>query len=305
MTLNAATYRLDTAALGSGTPASSSPDNLSRTIPTLSVDGGLNFDRPWTFSNRSLVQTLEPRFVYVNTPMRDQRSLPNFDAAAKEFNSTSIFSENAFSGIDRVSDAHQVTMGMTTRSLDSRSGAELLRGSIAQRVQFRDQTTTPAGTVSNQRLSDVLLAATVGLSPFWGLDSTVQYSPEISRTTRSVLTMRYQPRLDTTVMVSYRFARELAETVELRANWPLWRRMTGAGGNDCSLLVTGASRLNYNTRDSRLADSLAGLEMDAGCWIMRMGVQRQSTGVAEVTTRLIFQLELSGLTRSRANPLRF
>jgi LPS-assembly protein len=305
LTLNAATYRLDTALLVSGTPASSSPDNLSRTIPTLSVDGGLNFERPWTFSNRSLVQTLEPRFVYVNTPMRDQRSLPNFDAAAKEFNSTSIFSENAFSGIDRVSDAHQVTMGMTTRSLDSRSGVELLRGSIAQRVQFRDQATTTAGTVSNQRLSDVLLAATVGLSPFWGLDSTVQYSPEISRTTRSVLTMRYQPRLDTTVMVSYRFARELAETVELRANWPLWRRTTGAGGNDCSLLVTGASRLNYNTRDSRLADSLAGLEMDAGCWIMRMGVQRQSTGVAEVTTRLIFQLELSGLTRSRVNPLRF
>jgi hypothetical protein len=38
---------------------------------------------------------------------------------------------------------------------------------------------------------------------------------------------------------------------------------------------------------------------------MRLGVQRQSTGVAEVVTRLIFQLELSGLTRSRANPLRF
>jgi LPS-assembly protein len=304
LTLNAATYRLDQGAVPAAT-TSAAQDNLSRTIPTVSVDAGLNFERPWTFSNRSLVQTLEPRLVYVHTPMRDQRSLPNFDSAAKEFNSTSIFSENAFSGIDRVSDAHQVTMGMTTRSLDSRTGAELVRGSIAQRIQFRDQTTTPVGTVSNQRLSDALLAATVGLSPVWGLDSTIQYSPEISRTTRSVLTMRYQPRIDTTILVSYRYARELAETVELRANWPLWRRMTGAGGNDCSLLVTGASRLNYNTRDSRLADSLAGLEMDAGCWIMRMGVQRQSTGVAEVTTRLIFQLELSGLTRSRANPLRF
>ena len=307
LTLNSATYRLDPAALSpSGArPGTGAGDSISRSIPSLSIDGGLNFERRWRFDERGLVQTLEPRFVYVNTPLHDQRLLPNFDSAAKEFNSTSIFSENAFSGIDRVSDAHQVTMGMSTRSLDARTGAELLRGSIAQRVQFRDQTTTPAGTVSSQRLSDVLLAATVGLSPLWGLDSTVQYSPELSRTTRSVLTLRYQPRLDTTVILSYRYARELAETVELRANWPLWRRLASTGGQECTLLVTGASRLNYNTRESRLTDSLAGLEMDAGCWIMRMGVQRQSTGVTEVTTRLIFQLELSGLSRSRTSPLRF
>lgn len=306
LTLNSAIYRLDEpGAAPSATGASPIGEGLSRTIPTWSVDGGLNFERRWSLGPRALVQTLEPRVVYVNTPMRDQRNLPNFDAAPKEFNSTSIFSENAFSGIDRVSDAHQVTMGLVTRSLDRRTGGELIRASIAQRVQFRDQTTTPAGSVANQRLSDVLMAATVSLSPIWGLDSTVQYSPDLQRTTRSVLTLRYQPGADTTVLASYRFARDLAETVELRTNWPLWRRTTGVGTNDCTLLVTGAARLNYNTRDSRLADSLAGLEMDAGCWIMRLGMQRQSTGVAEVVTRLIFQLELSGLTRSRINPLRF
>ncbi len=306
LTLNTASYRLDAPAVPIGA-VDLSGEAISRTIPTLSVDGGLNFEQRWRLSARNLVQTLEPRVVYVNTPMRDQRNLPNFDAAPKEFNSTSIFSENAFSGIDRVSDAHQVTMGMTTRSLDAASGAELVRGSIAQRVQFRDQTTTPAGSVSNQRLSDVLLAATVGLSPLWGVDSTVQYSPDLGRTTRSVLTLRYQPALNTTVLASYRYARDLAETVEVRANWPLYRRLTAAvgGSQDCTLLVTGASRLNYNTRESRLADSLLGLEADAGCWIMRLGVQRQSTGVTEVVTRLIFQLELSGLTRSRVNPLRF
>jgi len=308
LTLNTASYRLDAAPSLPGA-VSMAGEALSRTIPTLSVDGGLNFEQRWRLADRNLVQTLEPRVVYVNTPMRDQRSLPNFDAAPKEFNSTSIFSENAFSGIDRVSDAHQVTIGMTTRSLDAATGAEWVRGSIVQRVQFRDQTTTPAGSVSNQRLSDVLLAASVGLSPTWGVDSTVQYSPDLGRTTRSVLTLRYQPALNTTLLTSYRYARDLAETVEVRANWPLYRRLNaaaaGTGSQDCTLLVTGATRLNYNTREGKLADSLLGLESDAGCWIMRLGVQRQSTGVTEVVTRLIFQLELSGLTRSRANPLRF
>ncbi|MEY2593024.1 MAG: hypothetical protein RI972_713 [Pseudomonadota bacterium] len=307
LTLNTASYRLDTAT-GPAAGAAAAGEVFSRTIPTLSVDGGLNFEQRWRLGDRSLVQTLEPRVVYVNTPMRDQRNLPNFDAAPKEFNSTSIFSENAFSGIDRVSDAHQVTLGMTTRSLDAATGAEWIRGSIAQRVQLRDQTTTPAGGVANQRLSDVLLAATVGAQSRWGVDSTVQYSPDLGRTTRSVLTLRYQPALNTTLLASYRYARDLAETVEVRANWPLYRRLStasGGAGQDCTMLVTGATRLNYNTREGKLADSLLGLEGDAGCWIMRLGVQRQSTGVTEVVTRLIFQLELSGLTRSRANPLRF
>lgn len=298
LTLNSAVYRLD----GDSGPTL---DSASRTIPSLSVDAGLNLERPWLFGARALTQTLEPRVVYVNTPMRDQRLLPNFDSAAKEFNSTSIFSENAFSGVDRVSDAHQMTMGLTTRSIEQRSGAELLRGSIAQRFQFRDQTTTPAGGVANQRVSDLLFAATIALNPRWSVDSTVQYSPDLSRTTRSVLSMRYQPHPDTAVLAAYRYARDLAETLEMRANWPLWRRTSGAGSNDCTLLVTGATRLNYNTRDGRLADSLAGLEVDAGCWVMRMGVQRQSTGLSEMVTRLIFQVELSGLTRSRTSPLRF
>lgn len=301
LSLNSASYRLDEAPTVTRT-------SFSRTIPTLSVDSGLNFERRWQWGPRELVQTLEPRVVYVNTPMRDQRDLPNFDAAAKEFNTTSIFSENAFSGVDRVSDAHQVTLGMTSRSLDARTGAEMLRGSIAQRLQFRDQTTTPAGTVANQRVSDVLLAATVGLSPIWGADSTMQYSPDLQRVTRSVLALRYTPGPGQTVIAAYRYARDLAETVEVRVNWPLWRATENrsAGRSEaCTMLVTGATRLNYNTRESRMADSLLGVEVDSGCWVARLGVQRQSTGVTEEVTRLLLQLELTGLTRPRISPLRF
>lgn len=305
LTFNTATYRLDDP-IGATT---TSPSAFSRTIPTLSVDGGLNFERGWQWGSRSLMQTLEPRAVYVNTPMRDQRDLPNFDAAPKEFNTFSIFSENAFSGIDRVSDAHQITLGLTSRSLDAQTGAEMLRGSIVQRLQFRDQTTTPAGTVANQRVSDLLFAATVRLSPLWGLDSTVQYSPDLQRTTRSVLAMRYSPAPGRTLVAAYRYAREAAETMEVRMNWPVWRsfdRLPDGKQGACTLLVTGAARLNYNTRESRLTDSLMGLELDSGCWVARLAVQRQSTGVSEVVTRLLLQLELSGLTRPpRINPLRF
>ena len=57
-------------------------------------------------------------------------------------------------------------------------------------------------------------------------------------------------------------------------------------------------------RDSRITDSLLGVEFDAGCWIARIVSERVSTGRSEATTRLMLQLELVGLSRLGTNPLR-
>ena len=77
-----------------------------------------------------------------------------------------------------------------------------------------------------------------------------------------------------------------------------------AGGGGCSGTLYSVGRVNYSTRDSRLTDSLLGLEYDAGCWIGRVVVERLSTGRSEATTRLLLQLELVGLSRLGSNPLR-
>ncbi len=76
-----------------------------------------------------------------------------------------------------------------------------------------------------------------------------------------------------------------------------------AGGSGCSGTLYSVGRVNYSTRDSRLTDSIVGLEYDAGCWIGRVVVERLSTGRSEATTRLLLQLELVGLSRIGSNPL--
>jgi LPS-assembly protein len=62
--------------------------------------------------------------------------------------------------------------------------------------------------------------------------------------------------------------------------------------------------VNYSLKDSRITDSVLGLEYDAGCWIGRFVAERLSTGRSEATTRLMLQLELVGLSRIGSNPLR-
>jgi LPS-assembly protein len=63
-------------------------------------------------------------------------------------------------------------------------------------------------------------------------------------------------------------------------------------------------RVNYSLRDSRITDSVLGLEYDAGCWIGRVVAKRLSTSQVEATTQLGFEIEFIGLSRLGTNPLR-
>jgi LPS-assembly protein len=306
--LNAAAYSLDQ-------PMADGRSNASRVIPTVSLDSAWVFERDARWFGRVVRQTLEPRLLYVNTPFRDQALLPNFDSAGKDFNFESIYTENAFSGIDRVSDAHQVTAGVTTRLLDPATGAEALRLGIVQRYLFRDQRITPEGTPLTQRFSDVLLLGSSTVIPNWTLDASVQYNPDTNRAVRTIAGVRYSPGPFRTVNVTYRLARGLSEQVELGWQWPIYGRApavsassgktlnTQPSGGACKGALYGVGRINYSMRDTRITDSIMGLEYDAGCWIGRIVAERLSTGRSEATTRLLLQLELVGLSRLGTNPL--
>ncbi|MBK6469485.1 MAG: LPS-assembly protein LptD [Betaproteobacteria bacterium] len=282
-----------------------------RVIPTISIDAGLELERRTQAFGRELQQTLEPRLLYVRTPYRAQSQLPNYDAAAKDFNFVSIYTDNQFSGVDRVNDANQLTAGVTTRFVDARSGAEVLRLGLVQRVLFQPQRVTaqpdgtPDGEPLEQRLSDALLLGSTSVFPAWTLDAAVQYSPDIQRSVRAIVGARYSPGPLRTVSATYRTARGLNEQVELGWQWPVYGA-TRAGQRDasCKGAWYSVGRVNYSLKDSRVTDSVLGLEYDAGCWIGRFVAERLSTGRSEATTRLMLQLELVGLSRIGSNPLK-
>jgi LPS-assembly protein len=291
--------------------------HATRVIPTFSVDAGLELERRTELFGRALHQTLEPRLLYVNTPYRAQSQLPNYDSWAKDFNFVTLYTDNAFSGIDRVSDAHQITAGVTTRLVDAASGAEALRLGLAQRTLLRTQRVapqadgTPDGEALTQRLSDLLLLGSTSVLPSWALDATVQYSPEISRSVRSIVGARYAPGPYRTVGATYRFTRGLSEQLELGWQWPLFGAagpppvQRASSGGACGGTWYSVGRVNYSMKDTRVTDSVLGLEYDAGCWVARVVATRLSTGLNEATTRLSFQLELTGLSKLNvgSNPL--
>ena len=107
------------------------PSAPTRALPYARVDTGLVFDRE-AGSQGQRTQTLEPRVVYSYVPYRNQDELPIFDSGLPDLNLTELFRTNRFVGSDRIGDANQVALAMTTRLFDTVSGAQYLSATIGQ-----------------------------------------------------------------------------------------------------------------------------------------------------------------------------
>ena len=302
--LHATHYQFDTALVNGASSA-------SRVVPTLSLDAGVVFERDTQLFGRHLLQTLEPRAFYVNTPYRNQSMLPNYDSGAYDFNFATIFLENAFVGNDRISDSNLLTLGVTSRFLDPETGAESARLGLAQRLRFRDQNVTLPGALPVQdRISDILLGGSVNWDPRWRLDGTVQLNPTTDQSVRSTLGIRYSPGNYRTIQAAYRFQRKSSEQIDIGWQWPindLWGdrgQNLGAGQGQGEGRWYSVGRLNYSMNEGKLVDSVLGFEYDAGCWLGRIVLERLQTSSITATQRIMFQLEFVGFSRLGVNPLK-
>ena len=298
-------------------PLANGQRSYQRTLPTVSLDSGLVFERDTQFFGRNFLQTLEPRAFYTYTPFRDQSMLPVYDTAPNDFNFASIYTENAFGGNDRLADNNLLTLGVTSRLLDSDTGAEVVRGGIAQRLRFSDQDVTmPGGTPVSDRLSDVLLGAGINWTREWALDSLVQYNPKTGRSLRTTVGARYMPGKYRTLTAAYRLQRvtdvitEPSEQMDFGWQWPLALPWGGSVSADPAAGRDGGrwysvGRLNYSLKDRRLVDTVVGVEYQGCCWIGRVVLERLQNTITSANTRLLFQIEFSGFSRLSlgANPL--
>ena len=274
-------------------------DDPARVLPSVSLDSGLFLERPVTFSGRSLTHTIEPRLHYLLVPYERQDDLPRFDAVRPAFGFAHLFRENRFFGGDRIGDANQMTLALTSRLLDERGG-ERVRASIGQVRYFRDRKVTlDAGDAPDtSRSSDLVAELEARPARDWRLGAGVQYDTGDDRTEKNVLNARYQPGPRSVVNVGYRFLRDTGvpgrtiEQADLSLAWPLGTSWRAVG------------RWSYALNDdsNRTLEAFGGLEYDSCCMGFRAVVRRVRRGdLADdgddgYSNAIYLQMELKGLT---------
>ncbi|MFN9490232.1 MAG: LPS-assembly protein LptD [Betaproteobacteria bacterium] len=271
--------------------AAAVPDT-TRALPVFSTEAGLIFERETRISGNSMFQTFEPKAYYVYIPYKDQSRLPNFESGLQDINFATIFSENQFSGQDRVNDANQVTLGAASRFISADSGIERFRAAVAQRFYFDDQRVTlPGGVPRTSNASDFLAALSGGLARNWTLDAGWQFNTDTRQTQRFNVGSRYQPEPGRVFNASYRETRDSVRQVDFSTQWNMKSGWNALG------------RWNYSLRDGRAIETLAGIEYNDQCWSLRLVAHQFAVTTTSKSTSIFLQLELYGVSRIGTNPL--
>ncbi|WP_308445469.1 LPS assembly protein LptD [Thauera sp. 2A1] len=274
-------------------------NSITRTMPIFSIDSGLFFERDTTLFGSDFTQTLEPRLYYLNVPYRRQDDIPLFDTSRYDFGFAQIFSENRYTGGDRIGDANDLTAAVTSRLIDPATGAERIRALVGQRYYFEDQRVTAGEVARTSRRADILGGLNGRLTRTTSVDSLLQYNPNDSQIERFNAALRYQPEFAKALNVSYRYARDLRSTdgtlglrdVDVSGQWPLWNNWYGVG------------RVTHSLKEDRVTEAIGGLEFNGGCWVFRAAVHRYALTADKSNKALFFQLEFNDLTSIGSSPL--
>ncbi|WP_267224460.1 LPS-assembly protein LptD [Dyella silvae] len=256
----------------------------SRSLPVVSLDSGLVFDRYTSLFGTSYTQTLEPRLYYLYVPYRNQDNIPLFDTNLMSFDSWQLFTPNMYSGADRQMNANNLSAALTTRLLDD-NGVERLSASFGQIRYFTQQrvqlpngvnTVTPA---TNWSGSDYAVDFTTQLNDDWKVMSQYQWNPNTSLTDLGAITFQKRIKTDGIVNFSYRYRRQpgtnapLLEQYDASVVYPVSDRWRLIG------------HWTYSVLDKKTVEALAGVEYDTCCVALRL-VGRHYVNTYDYTTQI-------------------
>jgi len=272
-------YELDDYTLGDA--------GFDRTVPVFEWDNGLYFDRRSSLFDVPYNQTLEPRLYYAWADAEaDQNHIPDFDTGIRSFRFDQLFRRDRFTGGDRVGDANQLTVALTSRFNDLLTGAERARVSVGQVRYFDDREVDLFGEGVSDR-SRSPLAGELVLNPIDNLElrSSLLWDHETRKTEegRSQLIFHSEDyRYLATLGHTYSRPDELEQT-DIGTVFPVTDQVSAIG------------RWVWDSELDRTVGTLAGLEYNNCCWSFQVVHQNYLTDDEELDTRLLFRIELKGL----------
>jgi LPS-assembly protein len=301
------------------------PSKPSRALPYASLDTGLIFERD-AGSQGQRTQTLEPRLVYTYIPYRNQNELPLFDTGIPDLNLVELFRTNRYVGDDRIGDANQLAMGLTTRLFSQTSGTQYLSATIGQiryfelpRVLLPEEITQtlpgqtlltmpgqPTQIFPGQNLPTLpgqTLATAPGETPqtFHASDIIGEVSVTAYKHWSLDLDYQWNPYTSQTdkseVLLQYRPDPSRVVNIGYRFQQDILKQYDASFAWPIAGHWNTVGRYVYSIQDRQLIEELAGFEYKSCCWRVQLLQRRYLTNrTGGLDTSIALQLELTGLS---------
>jgi LPS-assembly protein len=199
------------------------PGSVSRVSPILSVDSGVYLERDLDIAGATLKHTLEPRLFYLYIPRTDQKDIPLFDTSLYDFRYNSMFRENRFSGTDRVQDANQITLALTSRLLDPSTGLEKLKVNVGDILYFQNRDVTlnyfnekgaltapkfEKTAFNHQTFSNVITEVSSQFNQHFSADAGIQWNPRTNNIERGSIGLHFVNEPGELINLGFQFRRD-------------------------------------------------------------------------------------------------
>lgn len=265
--------------------ASGQSKHPSRSTPFFSLDNTVYFERKLSIIGQRYTQTLEPRLYYLYVKGEDQQDLPLFDTSEPTFSYRELFEENRFNGTDRMGDANQAALAVTTRLIDPDSGAERLHASLGQLFYFANRNVTLNNTApETDSESNIAGELEMALSRSWSGKADLIWDPHDNNTERANARIQYHPGFRKIANISYRYLKGEQNQIDLSFLWPLSPSWHAIG------------RWYYDIGDSQKLETLVGVEYDSCCWGIRLVTRDYIDSDSKANNRVYMaQIVLKGL----------
>ena len=241
--------------------------SVSRTVPKLRIYSRLNLEREYDWFGEDALQTFEPQIQYLYIPYRDQSMIGQYDSVRLQDDYYGLFRVNRYSGLDRINEANQLTVGWTSRFYDNVDN-ELFRFSLGQ-IFFLANPTEQADIADDLSSTESMLASELIWHWFekWYFSSALQYDIDNDKLMKSSATLDYRASDKSLFQLNHRYSRSVSGleiqqlgvlgTATIADNWQL----VGSYYRDVT--------------NHRMIDASIGLQYESCCWAVRLVARRQ------------------------------
>ena len=249
------------------------PDNNQTRSESVSswlgrIEGGLEFERSTELFGLPFTQTLEPRFQYLYAGYDDHAGIPDFDSAELTFSYRQLFRNTRFSGYDRLADANQLSVGLTSRLIDTATGKERVSASFGQVINFRDQRVRlkESDAALTDEGSALAFALNVRTSERWSIHSNLLFDSYEEKLDAANIRVGFRPSKDAIINLGYTLreppasfaARPVTEQINTSAYMPINDNWSAFGA------------VRYSLEIGSSVEDMIGVEYDGCCWRVRL-----------------------------------
>lgn len=243
-------------------------ERVSRTLPKLRLHAQMNLERATKLIVDEGVQTLEPQLQYLYVPKKDQDNIGLYDTTKMQDDFSGLFREQRFSGVDRIAQANQFTIGATTRIFDNKN-QERFNLSVGQILYLDDNVKPTLQNPLNKTNYNALFAAEsmIHWHRRWYLSAGIQYDADTKQLIQSHATIDYKGDKNQLVQLNHRYANDVSgyeiDQIGFFISVPI---------NHQWQFIASYHRDLVSRRSTEL---FAGLQYESCCWAIQLTGNRQ------------------------------